>query len=305
MKKSIKIGKTAIVSLILVVALCFGGCRNVSVLFTDDNEKSERALRVYTDAVQNVKNQKNFDLKRTTSFKIDEIHCSTALIDALLTKFVEYKFGSIEEKVDEFHFSNGVLTENKMLTPNNIVQPVNSEISEDLFDGIVSAHLYGQGEMKNVSFVIGQEETSIDEIISVSKNIRDKVGVDLSKYDFQDDYPEVDAIAKYHSNFIDIMNVMHTLNQLMRMNMANEKNENKAEEKKDNAEFGTMKNVGAGSCRLGDTSVIAQIDKEGRITTLTINAPVSVDLEVKLMYNSFKSVVRFIVSQTYEYTYKD
>ena len=306
MNKSLKIGKTAIVSIILVIALLFSGCRNVSSPpAEDDNAKSERALRVYTEAVQNVKNEKNFDLKRTTSFKIDEIHCSTALIDALITKFAEHKFGDIEEKVDLFSFSDGVLTSDKTITPNNIVQPVNSTISEGLFDGIVSAHLYGQGEMNNVSFVIGKEETSIDEIIKITKDLQDKVGMDLSKYDAQDDYPEVDAIVKYHSNFVDIMSVMNTLNQLMRMNMAQETAEEKAEEEKTAGQFGTMENLGAGSCQLGDTSIIAQIDKEHRITTLTIHAPVSVELEVKFMYSSFKSTVRFTVSQIYEYTYKD
>ncbi|MDE6413677.1 MAG: hypothetical protein K2K42_07320, partial [Eubacterium sp.] len=253
MKKTIKIGKTAFVSLLLVIALCFSGCRNVSVPFTGDtgdNEKSERALRVYTEAVQKLKNEKNFELKLTTSFKIDEIHCSTALVDTLLKKFFEFKFGSIEEKVDHYKFSDGVLTTDKTIVPANVVQPVNSEISEDLFNGIVSSHLYGQGEMQNISFVIGQEETSIDEIVKISMDLRDKVGKDFSGYDIRNSYPEVDAIAKYHSNFVDIMSVMSRLNQLMRMNMKAEEDE--PDEEKPPTEFGTMQNVGDGSCRLGD-----------------------------------------------------
>ncbi|MDE5605334.1 MAG: hypothetical protein K2I73_07115 [Eubacterium sp.] len=304
MKKTIKIGKTAFVSLLLVIALCFSGCRNVSVPFTGDtgdNEKSERALRVYTEAVQKLKNEKNFELKLTTSFKIDEIHCSTALVDTLLKKFFEFKFGSIEEKVDHYKFSDGVLTTDKTIVPANVVQPVNSEISEDLFNGIVSSHLYGQGEMQNISFVIGQEETSIDEIVKISMDLRDKVGKDFSGYDIRNSYPEVDAIAKYHSNFVDIMSVMSRLNQLMRMNMKAEEDE--PDEEKPPTEFGTMQNVGDGSCRLGDTNIIAQVDKSGRLTLLTVNAPVSVDIEIKLMYSSFKAVVRFAVSQVYEYSY--
>ena len=133
--------------------------------------------------------------------------------------------------------------------------------------------------------------------------LRDEVGTDLSKYDIRGEYPEVDSIAKYHSNFIDIMSVMNRLNQLMRMNMNLEDHEDNVSEEKGSTKFGTINNIGDGSCYLGDTSVIAQLDKEGRLTLLTINAPVGVDVEIKLMYSSFKAVVRFVVSQTYEYSY--
>lgn len=303
MKKALKFGNTVLVSLILVIALIFSGCRNDSAPSTEDNEKSERALRVYTEAVQNVKNEKNFDLKLTTSFKIDEIDCSTPLINAILKKFFEYRFGNIEARVDHYTFSDGVLTSDKTVVPKNIVQPVNSEISEDLFDGIKSSHLYGEGNVKNIYFVIGQEAVSIDEIMKVSKNLRDEVGMDLSKYDVHKIYPEVDAIAKYHSNFIDIMSVMTRLNKIMRMNMTSNKEENAEQVPAEYGEFGTVNNIGDGSCYLGDTRVIAQIDKEGRLTTVTIKAPVGVDVEIKLMYNSFKAVIRFEVSQTYEYSY--
>ena len=303
MIKKLKISSTLLISLILIIALAANGCSRENLPFMGNSEKSEKALKVYTEAVEELKDEENFNLKLTTSIEVKEIDCSLSLLNSILKKVVEHRLGEIEDEVVEFSFADGVLTTDHTIVPENIVQPVNSDINEYFFSGITSSYIADDNGGNDIYFTIGEEAASIDEILSVFESIKDEVGTDFSKYNIHNEYPEVDALAKNHSNFIDLMSVAPRIKSLMEMNNDHEHKEDDPEP--DYGDFGKTTQIENGTCMLGDTFVTAQLDQDGRLTSVYFNAPLGMEVNIKIFHNQFKAVVRFTISQTYEYSYSE
>ena len=303
MIKKLKISSTLLISLILIIALAANGCSRENLPFMGNSEKSEKALKVYTEAVEELKDEENFNLKLTTSIEVKEIDCSLSLLNSILKKVVEHRLGEIEDEVVEFSFADGVLTTDHTIVPENIVQPVNSDINEYFFSGITSSYIADDNGENDIYFTIGEEAASIDEILSVFESIKDEVGTDFSKYNIHDEYPEVDALAKNHSNFIDLMSVAPRIKSLMEMNNDHEHKEDDPEP--DYGDFGKTTQIANGTCHIGETGVMAHIDEKNRLSSVVFRCPVGIDVNAIFLHSNFKTVVRFEVSQTYEYSYAD
>lgn len=303
MNKNKKFGKPIMVSFIIIIALIFNACSNRTDTLDNNGEKSERALNVYIDAVEKLKNEKDFNLKLTTSVTLKEVDCSLSIFNLMLEKAVNHRIGEIEDQITEFSFVDGALKEDKSISPKNIVQPANSDISKDLFDGIDLSYIYSENGSDSIYFVIGRETAPIDDIISAFEKMKDDIGSDFGNYDVHKEYNEIDALAKYHSNFINIMSVAPRVKNLLDLN---NNHEHRPDDLSMNyGDFGKTAQMENGICYLGDTSVIAKTDKNGRLETVVFCAPIGVDVNVKLMHNQFKAVLNFEISQTYEYRYSE
>lgn len=303
MIKNFKISNAVLISLILVIACVANGCSKDDIPLIGNPEKSEKALKVYAEAVDDLKNKDNFDLKITTSVKLKEIDCSLSALNSILKRVVNHRLGNIEDDIAEFSFRNGVLTDDNTIVPKNIVQPVNSEISEYLFNGVTSSYIYSDNHAHNIFFTIGEEAASIDEVMSVFETLKDDVGADFGKYDIHKQYPEINALAKNHSNFIDIMSVAPRVKKLLN---ANNNYENiKQDLPPGFSDFGKTTKKENGTCHIGETSVTAMIDDKGRMLSVVFRAPLGMDVNGTLIHNSFKAFVSFEISQTYEFSYVD
>lgn len=303
MNNNLKIRSAVLISLILVISLLAGGCSKDDIPFIGNGDKSEKALKVYAEAVEKLKNEDDFNLKLTTSVELEKIDCSMSLFNSILKKVVDHRLGVIEDEVIEFSFVDGALANDKTIVPENIVQPVNSEINDYYFNGVTSAYMYGESGEYDICFTIGEEVASIDEIMDLFEKLKDEVGADFSNYDIHKEYPEIDALARYHSNFIDIMSVAPRIKNLMDLNNKHEHAEEDLS--KDYGDFGKTTRIENGTCHLGETSVIASVDDKGRLKQVIFNSPISMDVNAMIIHNSFKAVVKFEISQTYEYSYAD
>ena len=301
--KKLKMSSAVLISLILVIALAANGCSREDIPFLGNGEKSEKALKAYAKAVQQLKNEDDFDLKLTTSIELKEINCSLPFLNSILKKVVEHRFGQIEDEVLELSFANGVLKGDNTVVPDNVVQPVNSSINWALFDGVTSSYLDKENDTDTVYFVIGEETATVEEVMTALSELQKEVGTDLSGYDIHKEYPKADALAKYHSNFIDLMSVAPRIKSLMDMN--NDHVHSEEDEMPDYGDFGKTTQIENGTCMLGDTFVTAQLDQDGRLTSVYFNAPLGMEVNIKIFHNQFKAVVRFTISQTYEYSYSE
>lgn len=303
MIKNLRIISVVLISLILAIACIANGCSRDDIPLIGNPEKSEKALKTYAEAVDDLKNKDDFDLKITTSVELKEIDCSLSAFNSILKKVVNHRLGNIEDDIAEFSFRNGVLTDDNTIVPKNIVQPVNSEISEYLFSGVTSSYIYSDDHVRSIFFTIGEEAASIDEIMRVFETLKDDVGADFGKYDIHKQYPEIGALAKNHSNFIDIMSVAPRVKKLL------DANNNYENLKKDLpsgfGDFGKTTKIENGTCHIGETSVTAMIDDKGRMLSVVFRAPLGMDVNVTLIHNSFKAFVRFEISETYEFSYSD
>lgn len=303
MIKKFKKQSAVFVFFILIIALAANGCSRDDIPFIGNSEKSEKALEVYTEAVENLKNEDNFNLKLTTSVELKEMNCSVSLLNSILKKVVDHRLGKIDDEVIEYSFKNGVLTTDNTIVPKNVVQPVNSDINEYFFDGITSSYIVENDGAHDIYFTIGEEAASVDEIMNVFEEIKDEVGVDFSGYDIHEEYPEIDALAKNHSNFIDLMSVGPRIRSLMELN--NNHEHSKDDPEPDYGDFGKTTKIENGTCHIGETLVIAHIDEKDRLSSVTFSSPFSIDVNATVFSNSFKTVVKFGISQTYEYSYAD
>lgn len=303
MIKNLKIINVVLISLILAIACIANGCSRDDIPLIGNPEKSEKALKTYAEAVDDLKNKDDFDLKITTSVELKEIDCSLSAFNSILKKVVNRRLGNIEDDIAEFSFRNGVLTDDNTIAPKNIIQPVNSEISEYLFSGVTSSYIYSDDHVHSIFFTIGEEAASIDDIMSVFETLKDDVGADFGKYDIHKKYPEIGALAKNHSNFIDIMSVAPRVKKLL------DANNNYENLKKDLpsgfGDFGKTTKIENGTCHIGETSVMAMIDDKGRMLSVVFRAPLGMDVNVTLIHNNFKAFVSFEISETYEFSYSD
>ena len=297
MNKTIKMNMVALISLFVVIAFVFNGCTNADSPLAE-NEKSEKALKYYKTAVEKTKNEKNFDLKLTTSVSLKEFDCSVSIFDSVLKKAFDHRLGDIEDSVDVYHFVDGILKEDKTIIPYNIIQPANSDINPDLFDGIKFSRIYYEGDIEKVRLVIAEEQKSVDEVMAVFTSLAEEVG---NNYDIRKDYPQVNALAKYHSNFIDLMSVAPRITELMSINNNHEHDPN--DTVPNYGEFGKTTKIEDGVIYLGDTMITVDFDDDSRLSKVIINAPIGVDVNVRIIQNNFKAIARFMVSQTYEFSY--
>lgn len=303
MVKILKISNAVLISLILIITMFANGCSREEIPFMKSSEKSEKALKVYTKAIEELKNEEDFDLKLTTSLELKEISCSLSAFNSILKKVVNHRLGEVEDEVVKFSFKDGVLTNDNTIVPKNIVQPVNSDIDDYLFSGVTSSYIYSENNEHAVFFTIGEEAASIDEIMNTFEKLKDEVGTDFGNYDIHKEYPEINSLAKYHSNFINIMNVASRISHLM---LANNKHEHsKDDSTRDYGDFGKTTKIENGTCHIGQSEVIANIDDKGRLRSVIFRVPLGMDVNVLLMHNSFKAVVSFEICQTYEYSYPD
>ncbi len=70
MIKNLKIINAVLISFILIITLFANGCSKEDIPIIGNSEKSEKALQLYTDAVENLKSEEIFDLKFTTSVEL-------------------------------------------------------------------------------------------------------------------------------------------------------------------------------------------------------------------------------------------
>ena len=49
--------------------------------------------------------------------------------------------------------------------------------------------------------------------------------------------------------------------------------------------------------------ITVDFDDDSRLSKVIINAPIGVDVNVRIIQNNFKAIARFMVSQTYEFSY--
>ncbi len=152
-------------------------------------------------------------------------------------------------------------------------------------------------------FTIGEEAASIDEIMNVFEKLKDEVGTDFGKYDIHKEYPEIESLAKYHSNFIDIMSVAPRIKNLINANNNHEHSEDDFTH--DYGDFGKTTQIENGTCHIGESAVTASIDDKGRLVNVSFRVPLGMDVGVRMFHNSFKAVVSFEICQTYEYSYPD
>ena len=68
-------------------------------------------------------------------------------------------------------------------------------------------------------------------------------------------------------------------------------------------EFGKTTKIEDGVIYLGDTMITVDFDDDSRLSKVIINAPIGVDVNVRIIQNNFKAIARFMVSQTYEFSY--
>ncbi|MDE5671101.1 MAG: hypothetical protein K2I14_06535 [Eubacterium sp.] len=301
MVKFLKMSNAVLISLILIITMFANGCSRDDIPFMGNSEKSEKALKVYTEAIEELKNEEDFDLKLTTSVELKEISCSLSAFNSILKKVVNHRLGEVEDEVVKFSFKDGVLASDNTIVPKNIVQPVNSDINDYLFNGVTSSYIYSENDEHAVYFTIGEEAASIDEIMDVFEELKDEVGTDFGKYDIHKEYPEIDSLAKYHSNFIDIMSVAPRISNLMSANNNHEHSED--DSTRNYGDFGKTTKIENGTCHIGESEVTANIDDKGRMLNVIFKVPLSVDVNVRLLHNSFKAAVKFEICQTYEYSY--
>lgn len=152
MIKNLKIINAVLISFILIITLFANGCSKEAIPFIGNSEKSEKALQLYTDAVENLKSEEIFDLKLTTSVELEEISCSLSAFDSILKKVVNHRLGDMEDEIEKLSFKNGVLVSDHTIVPKNIVQPVNSDINDYLFSGVTSSYIYSENGSHAVFF---------------------------------------------------------------------------------------------------------------------------------------------------------
>ena len=274
----------------------------IAVLFTNEfaedsfagyDEKSIKALQSYAEIVKKTKNEKNFTLELTTSVKLSEIDCANPLFNSVIRRIINSRIGEFNKETEIYTFQDGVSLQDKTITPFNTVQPVNSDISELFFDGVKSAYIYNSHGAEWVYFVIGREKTNINAVLAAYQQ--------SGEFNAHKSYPQIDALAKTHSNFINVMSVVPKVQNMFSMN--NENSEDYELLFPKNA--GEATEIEDGYCFLGDTRVTAVKDGENRLKDLLINAPVGVEVEISFLGSKFKTMVSFEISQRYIFEYKD
>lgn len=287
-----------------IVAIVLSMTILVTVLFTNgfkepiigDNEKSIKALKLYAETIEKAKNEDDFSLELTTSIKLNEIECANPLFNSVLRRIISYRIGNIDKEIETFTFKNGVSLQDETITPFNTVQPVNAQIKEDFFDGVKSSYIYEDQDGECVYFVIGKEKSNINDVLAAYQQ--------CGEYDAHKSYPQIDILAKTHSNFINVMSVVPRVQNLFAKN-----NDGDMEDYKllfpNNTNAGETTEIEDGYCFLGDTRVTAINDKDGRLYDLLINAPVGVEVKVRFLGSEIKTMVSFEISQHYVFEYFD
>lgn len=294
MKKTISIAVLIVFFIVLLTALFTDGFRQKP--FHYENEKSIEAIEFYRDAVNLTRNKKDFDVEITTSAKLKKIDCSNAILNTLIKGIVNHRIGYIEDETETYQFVNGVLSTDSTVVPRNIIQPANSEICDESFDGVLLSNVYDNRGLKRVILMIEQEQASFESTQEAYKSI--------GKYDIHKNYPEINALAENHSVFLDITSVIPRMQKLFMKNNAHD--HNPGDYGPLVPDFGTngeIIGIEDGVCFLGDTTITAVIGNDGLLNDVVIYAPVGVEVDVRLSDREIKAVVEFEIKQHYIFNY--
>ncbi len=295
MKKAIGIVSLILAAVVLLTAMFTNGFQERP--FVENKEKSLKALNLYAESVEKTKSESDFNIKLTTSVKLSEIDCSNPLFNSILRRIISFRIGREDDEIENFVFENGVLTDDPTITPKNIIQPVNAEISQEFYDGVNVSYLYDIDGTQCVYFIIGKEKASIKDVITNYQNI--------GEYDIHKSYPQIENLAKKHAGFISIMSVVPRVQKMFDQNNEGNLDEDYKTLLSSNANAGEATKIENGHCFLGDTRVTAMNDSKGRLRDVMINAPAGADVNINFLGNQVKATVSFEISQHYVFEYKN
>lgn len=296
MKRAIEVILVVLLAVGLITALFTNGFSEEP--FPESTEMSIKALNLYVDSVENTKETENFKLSVTTTVQLNKIDCNSSILSSIFKTIVNHRLGKIDPETEDYLFENGVLKGDETISVDNIVQPVNSEISKNLYSGVKSSYLYDEKGAKGVYFVIGQEKMTVKDTVVTYRNI--------GEYDLHKEYPEVKALAPNHSNFVDITSAIPRIKALFQQS-----NEHVHDTEQYNAfvpnygDNGKMTQIESGYCFLGNSNITAIIDNEKRLSSVIINCPVGAEVNIRFGDSVFKAVVEFNISQSYFFEYED
>lgn len=283
MKKRIRI----FLLITMAVSIAFSGCgifANRKNRLKED-ASVEQVASFYAEAVKNSKNSGNFKLDVKTTVELNTVNSGISLLDNALATIMGYKVGDSVTNNKSFSFENGRDSENH--TPMSIIQPAGAFI-ENFNANAITVKSISNNENTRFSFVIKKESASID---AVTKAI-----IPIIKGQENADKSAVVHLAPNHSAYIDVGDILLTVIDILGMeNLINSSGSKKA------SSSNNAVGIDGGNCALGETEFTVETDENDLLKSVSFNAPVELNANIKFMNKTFRTVIGITVSQVYTF----
>lgn len=276
MKRSIVIC-TAVLAIIAVAAACVISFKKLN---SDDLSNIEKAVSFYADAVENTRNENDFQMQAVTNVKLKNITSSSFLVAEVISSRLGYEVGDTESNTQEYTFLNGS-SQNTALTPFDVIQPAGAYIKKENLGGLTLDSVDKGEDHTLISFTVSQENADYE---SVAEELK-KASPDLSRF------------APKHSNFIDITDLVYLISDMIWMNALSEDPSSGVKFKLYEAEEIDV--------LLGDTKITADVNENGLLTEVTVTAPVVFDGTARVINSSVSMNIELEVSLKYTFGYAE
>lgn len=257
----------------------------------DSSSTPEEIVLYYADAVKNSKNNMDFALDVATTVELKSINSSAVILNSMLEEIIGYKVGDAESNTEKFTFSNGVSSDNSLLTPFSVIQPESAYIESVNYNSIRSVTVDNQTDSALISFEITDETADLDSVLeAINPIIRGEV-------------TESSALMKltpYHAKFIDVDDVFATVTDMLGVNNLIGSNKSTASSQSSGSK---AIEILSGDCSIGSSQIIADVNESNCLNKVTMKIPVEFHAVIKFMNRNIDTVIQIEVLQHYSFEY--
>ena len=255
----------------------------------DSSSTPEEIVLYYADAVKNSKNNMDFALDVATTVELKSINSSAVILNSMLEEIIGYKVGDAESNTEKFTFSNGVSSDNSLLTPFSVIQPESAYIESVNYNSIRSVTVDNQTDSALISFEITDETADLDSVLeAINPIIRGEV-------------TESSALMKltpYHAKFIDVDDVFFFFSDMLGVNNLIGSNKSTASSQSSGSK---AIEILSGDCSIGSSQIIADVNESNCLNKVTMKIPVEFHAVIKFMNRNIDTVIQIEVLQHYSF----